>query len=454
MDFCGGTPRRPFEGLTLSTFNKVNRPNQAYPIFIDPKSESLVGVGKSLQELIEEGTYEGEKENYVYDYSVAPEGTVAVWPITSKGKECVWRQIPSRVKSDWDKGYIKVIKNKVDGHPNSFSVQYLPEGLIKKINNGILEIIGREEGKPTLILGENETEGSSIPTIWTEKDFYTVKGTNALKEILPESDKKFNYPKAPELIYSVLQAISKENDVILDSFAGSGTTGQAVLALNNQDDGDRKFILIEMMDYADTITAERVKRVIKGYSYKGELQEEIYSKKLTLKSLAQGNDIIEQAEKTIDENKDKYDKISKPKISDNCLKVFGTKVYVEKKDGIGGAFDYYEIGEPLFQKDGNLNENVGIQKIREYIYYTETHEYLTRKQDADYPYMLDYLNGTGYFFYYKPNEITTLSHDTLNNIPKKADHYVIYADVCTISSEQLEQKNITFKKIPRDINRF
>ena len=454
LDFCGGTPRRPFEGLTLSTFNKVNRPNQAYPIFIDPKSESLVGVGKSLQELIEEGTYEGEKENYVYDYSVAPEGTVAVWPITSKGKECVWRQIPSRVKSDWDKGYIKVIKNKVDGHPNSFSVQYLPEGLIKKINNGILEIIGREEGKPTLILGENETEGSSIPTIWTEKDFYTVKGTNALKEILPESDKKFNYPKAPELIYSVLQAISKENDVILDSFAGSGTTGQAVLALNNQDDGDRKFILIEMMDYADTITAERVKRVIKGYSYKGELQEEIYSKKLTLKSLAQGNDIIEQAEKTIDENKDKYDKISKPKISDNCLKVFGTKVYVEKKDGIGGAFDYYEIGEPLFQKDGNLNENVGIQKIREYIYYTETHEYLTRKQDADYPYMLDYLNGTGYFFYYKPNEITTLSHDTLNNIPKKADHYVIYADVCTISSEQLEQKNITFKKIPRDINRF
>ncbi len=454
LDFCGGTPRRPFEGLTLSTFNKINRPNQAYPIFIDPISESLVGVGKSLQDLIDEGIYKGKKEDFVYDYSIAPKGTIAVWPITSKGKECVWRQIPSRVKNDWEKGYIKVIRNKVDGHPNSFSIQYLPEGLIKKINKGLLEVIGREEGKPTLILGDNETEGSSIPTIWTEKDFYTVKGTNALKEILPESDKKFDYPKAPELIVSVLQAISKEDDIILDSFAGSGTTGQAVLMLNNQDEGNRKFILVEMMNYADTITAERVKRVIGGYSYDGEIKEEIFSKKLTFKNIAQGASLIEQAEKTIEENRNKYDKISKPQITDNCLKVIGTKVYKERMEGLGGAFDYYELGEPLFKTDGNINESVGVEKMREYIYYTETHEHLTHKQEKDYPYLLDYFNGIGYFFYYKPNEITTLSRDTLNIVPKKADHYVIYADVCSISSEQLAQMNITFKKIPRDINRF
>lgn len=94
------------------------------------------------------------------------------------------------------------------------------------------------------------------------KNFYTVKGTNALKDILPESDKKFDYPKAPDLIYSVLQAISKEGDIIMDSFAGSGTTAQAVLKLNNEDDGDRKFILVEMMDYADRITAERAKELL------------------------------------------------------------------------------------------------------------------------------------------------------------------------------------------------
>jgi len=454
LDFCGGTPRRPFEGLTLSTFNKTNRPNQAYPIFINPISESLVGVGKSLQELIDEGTYTGKKEDFVYDYSVAPEGTVAVWPVTSKGKECVWRQIPSRIINDWNEGYIKIIKNKIDGHPNLFSVQYLPEGLIKKIKKGLLEVVGHEEGKPTLILGENETEGSSVPTIWTEKDFYTVKGTNALKEILPESDKKFNYPKAPELITSILQAISKEDGIILDSFAGSGTTGQAVLSLNNKDDGERKFILIEMMEYADRITAERIKRVINGYSFDGEVKEEIYSRKITPKNLEQGANIIEEARKAIEDNKDKYDKISNPKIADNSLKVIGTKIFKERMYGLGGAFDYYELGEPLFQKDGNLNEAVGTDKIRSYIYYTETHEYLTRKQADQHPYLLDYHNDTGYFFYYEPNEMTTLSHETLNIVPQKADHYVIYADICTISKEQLAHMNITFKKIPRDINRF
>ena len=108
----------------------------------------------------------------------------------------------------------------------------------------------------------------------------------------------------------------------------------------------------------------------------------------------------------------------------------------------------------MFKKDGNINESVGIQKIREYIYYTETHEYLTHKQEKEYPYLLDYFNCTGYFFFYEPNKITTLSHDTLNIVPKKADHYVIYADVCVIDNEQLAQMNITFKKIPRDINRF
>lgn len=251
-----------------------------------------------------------------------------------------------------------------------------------------------------------------------------------------------------------MQAISKENDVILDSFAGSGTTGQAVLTLNNLDEGDRKFILIEMMEYADTITAERVKRVISGYSYEGEVKEEIYSKKLTLKNLAQGANIIEQAEKVVEENRDRFDKISKPKIADNCLKIIGTKVFEERIDGLGGSFDYYELGEPLFYEDGNLNEKVGINKIRSYIYYTETHEPLVHEQDTEYPYLLDYHDGTGYFFYYDANEITTLSHDTLNIVPKKADHYVIYADVCAISKEQLAQLNITFKKIPRDINRF
>ena len=454
LDFCGGTPRRPFEGLTLSTFNKVNRPNQTYPIFINPQTETIEGVGKSLQELIDKGEYTGDKEDFVYDFNIAPEGLIAVWPITSKGKECVWRQIPTRVKADWEKGYIKVTKNNTKSHPNLYSIQYLPEGLIKKIKKGILEVVGREDGKPTLILGNNETEGSDVPTIWLEKDFYTVKGTNSLKNILPENEKKFDYPKSPELITSILQAISSDEDIILDSFAGSATTAHALLNLNRQDGGNRRFILVEMMNYADTITAERVKRIMNGYPFKGEIKEEIYSKKLTPKNILQAETILAEAQQMAELSKDNYDKIGKPKIEDNCLKVIGTKVYTDRMEGFGGSFDYYELGAPLFNDDDTLNEEVGEIRIREYIYYTETREHLTRKQDETYPYLLDYHNDVGYFFYYKKDELTELSYDTLTIVPKKADHYVIYADTCTISKDELAKMNISFKKIPRDINRF
>lgn len=455
LDFCGGTPRRPFEGLTLSTFNKKSRPNQTYPIFIDPNTETIVGVGKSLQELIDNGEYTGKEEDFVYDYSIAPEGTVAVWPITSKGKECVWRQIPSRVKGDWEKGYIKVAKNKTKNHPNLYSIQYLPEGLIKKIRNGTLEVIGHEEGKPTLILGVNETEGSAVPTIWSEKDFYTVKGTTALKNILPEGEKKFEYPKSPDLISAIIQAISKEDDLILDSFAGSGTTAHAVLNLNNSDGGERKFILIEMMDYADVITAERVRRVMTGYSFKGETKEDIYCKKLTPKNILKAKDILKEAERISAERAPEFTKISKPKIQDDCLKVIGTKVYDEFMPGIGGSFDFYELGNPIFDKDGNINSAVDEDKVREYVFYTETRSYLTRERSPKTKYLLDTVDGVGYYFYYEKDAITTLSKSTLGKVvTEKAEQYIIYANCCTLSKETLAKYNIVFKKISSEIKRF
>lgn len=67
------------------------------------------------------------------------------------------------------------------------------------------------------------------------------------------------------LLDRIVKWIATDNDIVLDSFAGSGTTAHAVLNMNKADGGNRKFILVEMMDYADSITAERVKRVIDGY---------------------------------------------------------------------------------------------------------------------------------------------------------------------------------------------
>ncbi|MCI7699784.1 MAG: hypothetical protein MSQ05_10405 [Akkermansia sp.] len=189
LSFCGGKTRTPFEGLTLSTFNQVQRPNQTYPIFVSEEGGMLVGVGKSLQELIDENLYTGEKADFKFDYGCAPAGTVAVWPVTSKGKPCVWRQISKRLLSDWENGFIKISKNKNTLIQNQYSIQYLPSGVIKKIKSGELRVLGREEGVPTLKFGENETVGGQIPTIWNEKDFYTVKGTELLEQIFPHQSK-------------------------------------------------------------------------------------------------------------------------------------------------------------------------------------------------------------------------------------------------------------------------
>ena len=300
----------------------------------------------------------------------------------------------------------------------------------------------------------SEREGLNVWTWWDNKSVgHNQEATQELSRIF-ETAAMFDYPKPMRLIERVVQIATRKNSIVLDSFAGSGTTAHAVLDLNKKDGGNRKFILIEMMDYAETITAERVRRVIAGYPYKGKKEEEIYSKKLTTTNILKADEILKEAESVADKVKDKYDKVGKPKIADNCIKVMGTKVYEERMEGLGGSFDYYELGEPLFNEDGTLNEAVGADKIRAYVYYTETHQHLARQQDTDYPYLLDHHGGTGYFFYYEPDNVTTISYDILHIVPQKAEHYVIYADVCTLGKEQLAKMNIVFKKIPRDINRF
>jgi adenine-specific DNA-methyltransferase len=220
--------------------------------------------------------------------------------------------------------------------------------------------------------------------LWTDT---LVNGTS---EYYKYSNINFDNPKNPKLIERIINWITNKNSIILDSFAGSGTTAHAVLNLNKQDGGNRKFILIEMENYAETITAERVKRVINGYA---------------------------------------------------------------DKEGTGGSFDYYTLGEPLFDENNNLNENVGIEKIREYVWFTETRNpYKT--QELTSPFLGNY-NDTSYYFIYDKDNLTTLDYDSLAEfVQQKAERYIIYADNCLLPETFLREKNIEFKKIPRDITRF
>ena len=299
-----------------------------------------------------------------------------------------------------------------------------------------------------------ERDGMNIWTWWDNKSVgHTQEATQEIGKIFGKTT-IFDYPKPTRLLKRIVQIATKKNSIILDSFAGSGTTAHAVLDLNKKDGGNRKFILIEMMDYADTITAERVKRVMTGYPYKGKKEEEIYSKRLTQTNIAHGEKLLAEAQAKADDEAKNYTKVSKPKIQDNCLKVIGTIVTDEKMPGLGGAFDYYELGPSLFDKDGFLNEDVGEDAIREYVYYSETRQHLTRQRQESSKYLLDTFGGTAYYFYYEPHCMTSLDFKSPLHIAEKADQYIIYADVCYLPDDYMRKYHIIFKKIPRDIRQF
>ncbi len=281
---------------------------------------------------------------------------------------------------------------------------------------------------------------------------HSDEATRELKEIFGGKS-PFNTPKPTRLLERILDIATDDDSIILDSFAGSGTTAHAVLLANQKKHSHKKFILVELMDYADTTTAYRVKKAMTGYKATMKHEEEIYSKKLTIKNLTKVETFLKEAETVIEKEQGKYAEISKPKLQDNCIKVIASRVADGFVEGLGGSFDYYELGKPLFKEDNNLNEEVGEDKIRNYIYYTETKQPLTRMRENG-SYLLDTLNGTSYYFYYEKDRLTNLSLEDLSIVTEKAEQYIIYADTCTIDEQTRAKLNIIFKKIPRDIRRF
>ena len=236
-----------------------------------------------------------------------------------------------------------------------------------------------------------ENVGGKPPTnLWLYTD--TGHTDEAKKELLSifKGKAPFDTPKPSRLIQFVLQIVGDKDAIILDSFAGSGTTAHAVLNMNKQDGGNRKFILVEMGDYAENITAERVRRVINGYG--------------------EGNKAVE---------------------------------------GTGGGFSFYELGDALLI-NGMLNPNAVEEKIRAYVYYTETRCALPTASENE-KYLLGVHENHAYYFYYEADRMTTLNRAFLQTIQTRAEGYLIYADSNTLSAEDMARFHITFKKIPRDI---
>jgi len=220
-------------------------------------------------------------------------------------------------------------------------------------------------------------------------------GNNEIKQLFGK--KLFDYPKPVILIKELISSISDKKSIILDSFAGSGTTAHAVLSLNKEDGGNRKFILVEMeKNIAKNITAERIKKVARGYSYKTS--------------------------------------------NGKAVKVVG----------LGGGFEYVELGEPLFDKDGMIDEKISFNDLASYIYFTETHTNLEKSKIRK-NYLGEY-NDVHYFLLFDgvPKK-NILNRKFLKEIKGKDGKKIIYADKCLIDEDVLEKHQIIFKQIPYQV---
>lgn len=299
----------------------------------------------------------------------APDGS-EVFPFRNDGKEGRWR---------WGSKNPKIIEILRDPDAAHWEIRKFDEGIVI---NGLTErwFPFEKIRKKEKIFGWNT---------WLDTIGYNSEGTKEIKEIFNE--KIFDTPKPTGLLEWVINLMNDSEGIVLDSFVGSGATGQAVLKLNSKDGGNRKFILIEMEDYAEDITAERIKRTINGYG---------------------------------------------------------------ETEGLEGSFDFYKLGQSMFLEDGNLNELVGVEEIRQYVYYTETKKQITEAEHNDNKCFLGKHNDTSYYFNYEQDLVTTLDHAFLATMKMKAEQYVIYADNCLLTKEFMTKHHIIFKKIPRDITRF
>ncbi|MBQ3656079.1 MAG: site-specific DNA-methyltransferase [Bacteroidales bacterium] len=331
---------KSFSSFRLGLDENYQLDDKLYPLSDEKGQYGLITLDKASIQFSQSLVFEIE----------TPSGEKLL-PRIVKGKQSCWRWSKEKVQKQYNE---LVFKN-----GKVYTKYYRPKGITQR--SLLIDAV----------YGRTETGNDDIKAIF---------GT-----------KPFDYPKPVSLIKHFISIASDKDAIILDSFAGSGTTAHAVLNLNKTDGGNRKFILVEMCDYAENITAERVRRVINGYG---------------------------------------------------------------EKEGTGGGFSFYELGTEIFDsKTGLLNNNADTEKIREYVWFAETHTPFCAPKSTN-NYLLGTYGRADYYFYYEKNEETTLDWDFLQTITQKADQYIIYADRCLLSDSEMQQLNIVFKKIPRDIKKI
>jgi len=230
---------------------------------------------------------------------------------------------------------------------------------------------------------------------------FNSAGTTLLREMLGGGS--FPQPKPVELLVFLLSMIRDKNALVLDSFAGSGTTGHAVLAANKADGGNRRFILVEMEpEICRTVTAQRLTRAIKGYTVKkGEKNKEV--------------------------------------------------------PGLGGGFRYCTLAKPLFDEAGNIRAEVNFADLAAHVYFTETGEPIPKRATAKTP-LIGQCNGTAYYLLFngvlgdkRADGGNVLTSKVLGKLPPHEGPRIVYGEGCRLGPARLKRENITFKQVPYEI---
>jgi len=209
---------------------RQDRPNLFYPIYISEDGLKIVRIGESLA--LE------ESRNSVD--SIA--GCRTIWPIRSNGDEGNWQVSQTQLKDKYEKGYVRLGKFDERG---SMSISYLKRNEQRKVESGIFKIIGRREDNSVITDDACQIQKRICGTQWriTSHNAGTY-GTALLLKVLGE--KRFDFPKSIYAVHDVLRffVADKPNALIIDFFAGSGTTLHAVNLLNAEDAGNRRCVMV------------------------------------------------------------------------------------------------------------------------------------------------------------------------------------------------------------------
>ncbi|MBK1736070.1 site-specific DNA-methyltransferase [Halorhodospira abdelmalekii] len=325
---------------------------------------------------------------------------------------------------------------------------------------------GNNVPAPKIFLSEVK-DGRVPQTFWDYSQVgHTQEAKQSLVKILnfESSEDVFITPKPVALVERVIELGTKPDSIILDSFAGAGTTAHAVLEANKKDNGNRRFILVECEDYADTLTAERVRRVINGYPYTGTQREELHRENITWSTFEKKQaKVLEYVASIENLHGHEYDKIKK-QIKDGVLTVTGERKVEKTAPGLGGSFTYCTLGDPIDIESLLTGKGLpSFEALARYVFYTATGQSLEKvgKPAPD-----GFIGETDLFrvhLFYQPEKEWLRSNDAALNAERvtaieksnqSGKRAIVFAVAKFMSQKELTARRIEFCQLPYAVHRI